>query len=171
MGKIRSKKSRWRHRPQPTGIPSVKEAEEMKEEEAKETPPPVLEKVIRHVAGFTCSPSNHVPLDVHLSVRSSPLCCLAPQLSSLDAGEREWACRSLSHLVQDRKAGQFLLTRHRMLRRVLPLLLDREWAVREAAAGALRSVGGCSYTVRSCTVLCTVSVNLWHLHTVLFAWE
>jgi len=67
MGKVRSKKSRWRHRPQPTGIPSVREAEELEEmeEEAKETPPPVLEKVISHVTGFTCSPSNHVPLDVH----------------------------------------------------------------------------------------------------------
>ena len=48
MGKVRNKKSRWRHRPQPTGLPSVRETEELEEEE-KETPPPVLEKVVNHM--------------------------------------------------------------------------------------------------------------------------
>lgn len=60
------------------------------------------------------------------------------QLSSKEEGEREWACRSVAHLVSEPDAQPTLLNHQGLPRSLIPLLLDRGYGVREAAAGALR---------------------------------
>lgn len=60
------------------------------------------------------------------------------QLSSIEGGEREWACRSIAHLVCEAESQQTLIDHKGLPHLLVPLLLDREWGVREAAAGALR---------------------------------
>ncbi|CAI8010299.1 HEAT repeat-containing protein 3 [Geodia barretti] len=70
---------------------------------------------------------------------------LLEKLSSTEVAEREWACRSVAHLLCETDAQQTLLNHQGLPRSLTALLLDPEWSVREAAAGALRnlsSVGG-----------------------------
>lgn len=62
------------------------------------------------------------------------------QLLSKEDGEREWACRSVACLVCEPDSQPILLNHQGLTRSLIPLLLDREWGVREAAAGALRFV-------------------------------
>jgi hypothetical protein len=61
-------------------------------------------------------------------------------LSNALPEEREWACRSLSHLVEDEKSLKKLM-QDRLVRKSSRLLVDPVVAVRVAAAGMLRSVG------------------------------
>jgi hypothetical protein len=61
-------------------------------------------------------------------------------LSNALPEEREWACRSLSHLVEDEKSLKKLM-QDRLVRKSSRLLLDPVITVRVAAAGMLRSVG------------------------------
>ena len=60
------------------------------------------------------------------------------QLSHSSPEEQEWACRSLSHLIQE-EATLKQLMRDRLVRKTTPLLLDQAYSVREAATGLLRS--------------------------------
>ena len=62
------------------------------------------------------------------------------QLSSMEVAEREWACRSVAHMLCETDAQQTLLDHQGLPRSLIALLLDPEWSVRDAAAGALRSV-------------------------------
>ena len=59
------------------------------------------------------------------------------QLSDSSSEEREWACRSLSHLIQEEGTLKQLM-RARLVRKTTPLLLDQVLTVRESAAGLLR---------------------------------
>ena len=69
-------------------------------------------------------------------VHGNTLICLLAhmQLSDPSASERQWACHSLWHLMED--AGS---SRERLLRsgvvvnKAAPLLMDKELSVREAA--------------------------------------
>ncbi|CAI8055174.1 hypothetical protein GBAR_LOCUS30122 [Geodia barretti] len=65
---------------------------------------------------------------------------LLEKVSSTDLAEREWACRSVAHLLCETDAQQTLLNHQGLPHALTALLLDPEWSVRVAAAGALRSV-------------------------------
>ena len=62
------------------------------------------------------------------------------QLSSVEVAERAWSCRSIASLLCEAGLLETLLNHQGLPRSLIPLLLDCEWSVREAAAGALRSV-------------------------------
>lgn len=65
-----------------------------------------------------------------------------PQLQSPSADVREFACASISRVVQQSQTIPGFLQRG-AVRCIGPMLLDQSLAVRETAAGALRS--GCAF--------------------------
>ncbi|XP_056134704.1 HEAT repeat-containing protein 3 [Lampris incognitus] len=67
---------------------------------------------------------------------------LLEKLQSPSADVREFACASISRLVQQRQTIPGFLKRN-AVRRLGPMLLDRCLAVRETAAGALRNLSAC----------------------------
>lgn len=64
------------------------------------------------------------------------------QLQSPSADVREYACASISRVVQQSQTIPGFLQRD-AVRKIGPLLLDRSLAVRETAAGALRYTHTC----------------------------
>ncbi|XP_010795848.1 HEAT repeat-containing protein 3, partial [Notothenia coriiceps] len=67
---------------------------------------------------------------------------LLEKLQSPSADVREFACASISRVVQQSQSIPGLLQRD-AVRRLGPMLLDRSLAVRETAAGALRNLSAC----------------------------
>uniref|UniRef100_A0A8C1JBA7 HEAT repeat containing 3 n=1 Tax=Cyprinus carpio TaxID=7962 RepID=A0A8C1JBA7_CYPCA len=65
-----------------------------------------------------------------------------PLLQSPSADVREYACASISRVVQQSQMIPGFLQRD-AVRKIGPLLLDRSLAVRETAAGALRNLSAC----------------------------
>lgn len=63
--------------------------------------------------------------------------CIVPQLQSPSADVREFACASISRVVQQSQTIPGFLQRD-AVRRLGPMLLDSSLAVRETATGALR---------------------------------
>ena len=60
------------------------------------------------------------------------------QLSDPSASERQWACHSLWHLMEDAGSSRVRLLRSGVVvKKVAPLLLDKELSVREAAVSLL----------------------------------
>uniref|UniRef100_A0A8C7TJF7 HEAT repeat containing 3 n=1 Tax=Oncorhynchus mykiss TaxID=8022 RepID=A0A8C7TJF7_ONCMY len=72
----------------------------------------------------------------------SPAGELLEKLQSPSADVREFACASISRLVQQSQTIPGFLQRD-AVRRLGPLLLDRSLAVRETATGALRNLSAC----------------------------
>uniref|UniRef100_A0A8C7ZXV2 HEAT repeat containing 3 n=1 Tax=Oryzias sinensis TaxID=183150 RepID=A0A8C7ZXV2_9TELE len=72
----------------------------------------------------------------------SPAAELLEKLQSPNADTREFACASISRVVQQSQTIPGFLQRH-AVRRLGPLLLDNSLAVRETAAGALRNLSAC----------------------------
>uniref|UniRef100_A0A7N8XGI6 HEAT repeat containing 3 n=1 Tax=Mastacembelus armatus TaxID=205130 RepID=A0A7N8XGI6_9TELE len=68
--------------------------------------------------------------------------CLFPQLQSPSADIREFACASISRVVQQSQTIPGFLQRD-AVRRLGPMLLDSSLAVRETATGALRNLSAC----------------------------
>uniref|UniRef100_A0A4W4DV24 SYO1-like TPR repeats domain-containing protein n=1 Tax=Electrophorus electricus TaxID=8005 RepID=A0A4W4DV24_ELEEL len=75
-------------------------------------------------------------------VGDCPAVELLEKLHSPCADMREYACASISRMVQQSKSIPGLLQRH-AVRRIGPLMLDNSLAVRETAAGALRNLSVC----------------------------
>lgn len=71
-----------------------------------------------------------------------PAAELLEKLQSPSADVREFACASISRVVQQSLSIPGLLQRD-AVRRLGPMLLDRSLAVRETAAGALRNLSAC----------------------------
>ncbi|KAK1891823.1 HEAT repeat-containing protein 3 [Dissostichus eleginoides] len=71
-----------------------------------------------------------------------PAAELLEKLQSPSADVREFACASISRVVQQSQSIPGLLQRD-AVRRLGPMLLDRSLAVRETAAGALRNLSAC----------------------------
>ncbi|XP_077085060.1 HEAT repeat-containing protein 3 [Siphateles boraxobius] len=67
---------------------------------------------------------------------------LLDKLQSPSADVREYACASISRVVQQSQAIPGFLQRD-AVRKIGPLLLDRSLVVRETAAGALRNLSAC----------------------------
>ncbi len=59
------------------------------------------------------------------------------QLSDASFSERQWACHSLLHLMEEKDDRERLM-REGVVGKVAPLLMDQELPVREAAASLLR---------------------------------
>lgn len=55
----------------------------------------------------------------------------------MSSSERQWACHSLLHLMEDGESREKLV-RGEAVRKVAPLLMDQDLPVREAAASLLR---------------------------------
>lgn len=72
----------------------------------------------------------------------SPAAELLDKLQSPSADVREYACASISRVVQQSQAIPGFLQRD-AVRKIGPLLLDRSLVVRETAAGALRNLSAC----------------------------
>uniref|UniRef100_A0A8C9V6T3 HEAT repeat containing 3 n=1 Tax=Scleropages formosus TaxID=113540 RepID=A0A8C9V6T3_SCLFO len=72
----------------------------------------------------------------------SPAAELLDKLQSPNADVREYACASISRMVQQSQVIPSFLQRD-AVRCLGPLLLDRSLAVRETAAGALRNLSAC----------------------------
>ncbi|XP_043101815.1 HEAT repeat-containing protein 3 [Puntigrus tetrazona] len=72
----------------------------------------------------------------------SPAAELLDKLQSPSADVREYACASISRVVQQNQTIPGFLHRD-AVRKIGPLLLDRSLAVRETAAGALRNLSAC----------------------------
>ncbi|KAF4111030.1 HEAT repeat-containing protein 3 [Onychostoma macrolepis] len=72
----------------------------------------------------------------------SPAAELLDKLQSPSADVREYACASISRVVQQSQTIPGFLQRD-AVRKIGPLLLDRSLAVRETAAGALRNLSAC----------------------------
>ncbi|XP_026123402.1 HEAT repeat-containing protein 3 [Carassius auratus] len=72
----------------------------------------------------------------------SPAAELLEKLQSPSADVREYACASISRVVQQTQTIPGFLQRD-AVRKIGPLLLDRSLAVRETAAGALRNLSAC----------------------------
>ncbi|XP_073693128.1 HEAT repeat-containing protein 3 [Garra rufa] len=72
----------------------------------------------------------------------SPVAELLDKLQSPSADVREYACASISRVVQQSQTIPGFLQRD-AVRKIGPLLLDRSLAVRETAAGALRNLSAC----------------------------
>uniref|UniRef100_A0A671M1C0 HEAT repeat-containing protein 3-like n=1 Tax=Sinocyclocheilus anshuiensis TaxID=1608454 RepID=A0A671M1C0_9TELE len=72
----------------------------------------------------------------------SPAEELLDKLQSPSADVREYACASISRVVQQSQTIPGFLQRD-AVRKIGPLLLDRSLAVRETAAGALRNLSAC----------------------------
>ncbi|XP_067296048.1 HEAT repeat-containing protein 3 [Pseudorasbora parva] len=72
----------------------------------------------------------------------SPAAELLDKLQSPSADVREYACASISRVVQQSETIPGFLQRD-AVRKIGPLLLDRSLAVRETAAGALRNLSAC----------------------------
>uniref|UniRef100_A0A8C1QCC0 HEAT repeat containing 3 n=1 Tax=Cyprinus carpio TaxID=7962 RepID=A0A8C1QCC0_CYPCA len=72
----------------------------------------------------------------------SPAAELLDKLQSPSADVREYACASISRVVQQSQMIPGFLQRD-AVRKIGPLLLDRSLAVRETAAGALRNLSAC----------------------------
>ncbi|KAM9493142.1 HEAT repeat-containing protein 3 [Clarias gariepinus] len=72
----------------------------------------------------------------------SPHAELLEKLQSPSADEREYACASISRVVQQTQTIPSFQQRD-AVRRLGPLLLDSSLAVREAATGALRNLSAC----------------------------
>ncbi|XP_056089785.1 HEAT repeat-containing protein 3 [Rhinichthys klamathensis goyatoka] len=72
----------------------------------------------------------------------SPAAELLDKLQSPSADVREYACASISRVVQQSQAIPGFLQRD-AVRKIGPLLLDRSLLVRETAAGALRNLSAC----------------------------
>ncbi|XP_076855743.1 HEAT repeat-containing protein 3 [Brachyhypopomus gauderio] len=75
-------------------------------------------------------------------VVDSPAVELLEKLQSPCADMREYACASISRVVQQSQSIPGFLQRD-AVRRIGPLLLDNSLAVRETAAGALRNLSAC----------------------------
>ncbi|XP_054469297.1 HEAT repeat-containing protein 3 [Anoplopoma fimbria] len=73
---------------------------------------------------------------------SCPAAELLEKLQSPSADVREFACASISRVVQQSQTIPVFLQRD-AVRRLGPLLLDKSLAVRETAAGALRNLSAC----------------------------
>ncbi|KAK9971775.1 hypothetical protein ABG768_025126 [Culter alburnus] len=71
-----------------------------------------------------------------------PAAELLDKLQSPSADVREYACASISRVVQQSQTIPGFLQRD-AVRKIGPLLLDRSLAVRETAAGALRNLSAC----------------------------
>ncbi|KAF3832315.1 hypothetical protein F7725_025980 [Dissostichus mawsoni] len=71
-----------------------------------------------------------------------PAAELLEKLQSPSADVREFACASISRVVQQSQSIPGLLQRD-AVRRLGPMLLDRSLSVRETAAGALRNLSAC----------------------------
>uniref|UniRef100_A0A8C1T3Y7 HEAT repeat containing 3 n=1 Tax=Cyprinus carpio TaxID=7962 RepID=A0A8C1T3Y7_CYPCA len=72
----------------------------------------------------------------------SPAAELLDKLQSPSADVREYACASISRVVQQSQMIPGFLQRD-AVRKIGPLLLDRSLVVRETAAGALRNLSAC----------------------------
>ncbi|KAK7176326.1 hypothetical protein R3I93_000548 [Phoxinus phoxinus] len=72
----------------------------------------------------------------------SPAAELLDKLQSPSADVREYACASISRVVQQSQTIPGFLQRD-AVRKIGPLLLDRSLVVRETAAGALRNLSAC----------------------------
>ncbi|XP_052457635.1 HEAT repeat-containing protein 3 [Carassius gibelio] len=72
----------------------------------------------------------------------SPAAELLQKLQSPSADVRDYACASISRVVQQSQMIPGFLQRD-AVRKIGPLLLDRSLAVRETAAGALRNLSAC----------------------------
>ncbi|XP_062845965.1 HEAT repeat-containing protein 3 [Trichomycterus rosablanca] len=75
-------------------------------------------------------------------VNESPHAELLDKLQSPCADVREYACASISRVVQQSQTIPSFLQRD-IVRRLGPLLLDKSLAVRESATGALRNLSAC----------------------------
>uniref|UniRef100_A0A8C3AI32 HEAT repeat containing 3 n=1 Tax=Cyclopterus lumpus TaxID=8103 RepID=A0A8C3AI32_CYCLU len=73
---------------------------------------------------------------------SCPAAELLEKLQSPSADVREFACASISRVVQQSQTIPVFLQRD-AVRRLGPMLLDKSLAVRETAAGALRNLSAC----------------------------
>nr|XP_006818275.1 PREDICTED: HEAT repeat-containing protein 3-like [Saccoglossus kowalevskii] len=109
MGKNKNKKFKSK-KPQPTGLSSVKDAEE---EAAELTPPP--------------------------SFLQTQISSLLDKILSSEEEDRACGCSSLAILVFNVDAIPLLL-KNDIVKCVGPLLIDKSLAVREGAAGALRNL-------------------------------
>uniref|UniRef100_A0A668A2B5 HEAT repeat containing 3 n=1 Tax=Myripristis murdjan TaxID=586833 RepID=A0A668A2B5_9TELE len=80
--------------------------------------------------------------DDHDEAAGCPAGDLLEKLQSPSADVREFACASISRVVQQSQTIPGFLQRD-AVRRLGPMLLDRSLAVRETAAGALRNLSAC----------------------------
>ncbi|XP_051946875.1 HEAT repeat-containing protein 3 [Xyrauchen texanus] len=91
--------------------------------------------------GVAATPVKHVVEDLE-DDEDSPAAEFLDKLQSPSADLREYACASISRVVQQSQTIPGFLQRD-AVRKLGPLLLDHSLAVRETAAGALRNLSAC----------------------------
>ncbi|XP_077982591.1 HEAT repeat-containing protein 3-like [Glandiceps talaboti] len=111
MGKSKNNKFKVKT-PQPTGLPSMKDAEAEENNELMQTPP---------------------------TTAQTQTITLLEKLQSPDDGDRECGCSSIALSVFDKNMIPHLLEND-VVKCIGPLLIDNNLAVRESAAGALRNL-------------------------------